>query len=252
MIKHEFPILDHDSNTNELFKPRICTELPEKAVFGLLGDCIDSYARDFGGRVAEVFPTITKDYPIYIIEHNGEEICLFQAPMGAPAAVQNFEILLNCGVKHIISAGSCGVLREMPENRFMVPVRALRDEGCSYHYLPPSRFVELDMPMTEHICRCLGEMSIPYERCTTWTTDAFFRETPDMVEYRRSEGCTAVDMECSALAACAKLRGADFGMLFFTADTLADMDNYDRRDFGEASRAPALRLCLDIITRKMS
>ena len=54
------------------------------------------------------------------------------------------------------------------------------------------------------------------------------------------------------LAACAKLRGADFGMLFFTADTLADMDNYDRRDFGEASRAPALRLCLDIITRKMS
>lgn len=123
MIKHEFPILDHDSNTNELFKPRICTELPEKAVFGLLGDCIDSYARDFGGRIAEIFPTITKDYPIYIIEHNGEEICLFQAPMGAPAAVQNLEILLNCGVKHIISAGSCGVLREMPENRFMVPVR---------------------------------------------------------------------------------------------------------------------------------
>lgn len=32
-----------------------------------------------------------------------------------------------------------------------------------------------------------------------WTTDAFYRETADMVTYRKEEGCTAVDMECAAM-----------------------------------------------------
>ena len=246
--KNETPILEYDTDTKSVFQShKVSTELPRKAVYGFLGSCIDEYAAAHNARIADVIPTITKDYPIYIIEQGGEEICLCQAPMGAPAAVQNMEILIAKGVKHIISAGSCGVLTPMAENEFIVPVRALRDEGCSYKYLPPERYVELDMPMTEHICGALGSKNIPYRKCTTWTTDGLFRETPDMVTYRRSEGCDTVDMECAALAACAKFRGVDFGMLFFTADSLADIDNYDMRDFGRASLVPALGLCLDII-----
>ena len=248
MIKNDIPILEYDSSPEALFGHKINIGLPEKAVYGILGSCIDEYAETCGARTAEVIHTITRDYPIYITEHNGEEICLLQAPMGAPAAVQNMEILIHNGVRHIISAGSCGVLRDMPENRFLVPVRALRDEGSSYHYLPPSRYVELDMPMTDRILRCLGSKGIPFGKCTTWTTDGLFRETPQKVARRRSEGCDTVEMECASLAACAKFRGADFGMLLFTADTLADAENYDRRNFGQASLDPALKLCLDIIT----
>ena len=250
MKKNDFPILEYDPAERSVFAHKVETQLPQKAVYALLGSCIDEYAQACGARVAETIHTITRDYPLYVTRHNGEEICLLQAPMGAPAAVQNMEILLHNGVKHIIAAGSCGVLRDMPENRFLVPVRALRDEGCSYHYLPPQRFVELDMPMTEQICRCLGSKGMSYEKCTTCTTEGLFRETPDIVAYRRDEGCDTVEMECAALAACARFRGTDFGMLLFTADTLADTDNYDRRDFGEASLAPALKLCLDIITDK--
>ena len=250
MIKNEFPILEFDGSNESVFSQRIYADLPEKAVFGFLGSCIDEYAATSGAETAEVIKSITRDYPLYIIRHGGEEICLCQAPMGAPAAVQSMEILLHNGVRHIISAGSCGVLRDMPENRFLVPVRALRDEGCSYHYMPPSRFVELDMPMTDQICRYLGSRGIGHEKCTTWTTDGLYRETPGIVSYRRSEGCDTVEMECAALAACAKFRGADFGMLLFTADSLADVKNYDRRSFGEASLAPALELCLGIITSK--
>lgn len=246
--KNETPILEYDTNPKSVFESyKISTDLPKKAVYGFLGGCIDEYAAANNARITDVIPTITKDYPIYIIEQGGEDICLCQAPMGAPAAVQNMEILIAKGVEHIISAGSCGVLTDMPENEFIVPVRALRDEGCSYKYLPASRYVELDMPMTEHICKVLSGKNIRHRRCTTWTTDGLFRETPDMVTYRRSEGCDTVDMECAALAACAKFRGVDFGMLFFTADSLADIDNYDLRDFGKASLVPALELCLDII-----
>ena len=249
LYKNNTPILEYDTALRSVFESqKIEKILPKKAVYGFLGSCIDEYAAAHDARIADVIPTITKDYPIYIVERGGEEICLCQAPMGAPAAVQNMEILIAGGVENIISAGSCGVLTPMPENEFIVPVRALRDEGSSYKYLPPSRYIELDMPMTEHICRVLGEKDIHFRRCTTWTTDGLFRETPDMVVYRRSEGCDTVDMECSALAACAKFRGVDFGMLFFTADSLADIDNYDLRDFGKASLVPALGLCLDIIS----
>lgn len=68
-----------------------------------------------------------------------------------------------------------------------------------------------------------------------------------MVEYRREEGCTVVEMECSALAACAQFRGAEFGQLLFTADTLANVEEYDERDWAEESFEKALYICLDVI-----
>ncbi|MBO4524555.1 nucleoside phosphorylase [Ruminococcus sp.] len=248
--KNDMPILEYDTSEVSLFgiKSELKNmKLPQKAVYALLGSCIDEYAAKHNAVIAGRIPTITRDYPIYIINYGNEDICLCQAPMGAPAAVENMEILIACGVKQIITAGSCGVLTPMPENEFIVPVRALRDEGCSYKYLPPSRLVELDMPMTDHISNSLSERNIQFRKCTTWTTDGLFRETPDTVANRRSEGCETVDMECASLAACAKFRKVDFGMLFFTADSLADLDNYDRRNFGVASLEPALRLCIDII-----
>ncbi|MBO4493255.1 MAG: nucleoside phosphorylase [Ruminococcus sp.] len=247
--KNDFPILEYDTSLSSIFNfKKTASPLPPKAVYGFLGKCIDDFARSCEASISGEIKTITKDYPIYTVNYKGEEICLCQAPMGAPAAVQNLEHLIHNGVRHIVSAGSCGVLFDIQENEFMVPVRALRDEGSSYKYLPPSRYIELDMPMTEHICRTLREKGIGFRSCTTWTTDGLFRETPETVTCRRSEGCDTVDMECASLAACAKLRGADFGMLFFTADSLADINNYDERDFGTASLLPALSLCLDIIS----
>lgn len=75
------------------------------------------------------------------------------------------------------------------------------------------------------------------------------RETPDKVSYRIEEGCSVVEMECSALAAVAQLRGAIWGLLLFTADSLADIDNYDQRDWGSEAFDKALELCLDIIVQ---
>jgi hypothetical protein len=56
-------------------------------------------------------------------------------------------------------------------------------------------------------------------------------------------------MECSALAAVAQLRGAIWGLLLFTADSLADIGNYDQRAWGSEAFDKALELCLDIIVQ---
>ena len=249
IYKNDFPELEYDSDTRSVVKLKLQgIELPKKAIFAFTGDDTDSFARAENARIATVLETITRNYNIYIINKNGEDICLMQAPMGAPAAVQNLEVLLSLGVKTVIATGSCGVLSDIPENRFIVPVRALRSEGTSYQYAPASRYFDLDADMISKVCGRLDSMEIPYQKCTTWTTDCFVRETPEMVEYRRKEGCEVVDMECSALAACARLRGAKFAQIFFTADSLADVKNYDRREFGESSRGKALAVCLDVIS----
>lgn len=248
--KNAIPILEYDDSTDAVIMPRheeLGLHLPEKAVYAFLYDTVDRYAKENGARIVGEFVSATKTYPIYVMKYMGEEICLMQAPVGAAAAVQILDWLIGYGVKSIISAGSCGVLRPIAENRFLIPTRALRDEGTSYHYAPPSRFIDVHPDAVEAMKRGLEANSIAYEEVITWSTDGFFRETAEKVRYRIEEGCSVVEMECSALAACAALRGAVWGEILYTADSLADLLKHDNRNWGEQSREIALKLCLDAV-----
>ena len=136
--KHELPILEYDSNSEEVIRPNHGAEqlkLPEKCVYAFLGEAVDDYAFEAEATVAETFETITRNYPVYIVKQDGMEFCLCAAPLGAPAAAQLMDFLISCGCKKIISTGSCGVLTDLAENEFLIPVKALRDEGTSYHLL---------------------------------------------------------------------------------------------------------------------
>lgn len=88
---------------------------------------------------------------------------------------------------------------------------------------------------------------LAYQEVITWSTDGFYRETKEKVAYRQEEGCSVVEMECSALAAVAQLRGILWGQLLFTADTLADVEVYDQRNWGADSFSFALHLCLEVL-----
>ena len=247
LYKHPIPILEHDTNPRALLShDRHDCVLPSRAVFAFLGDTVDQYAAEAGAEVIEVFRTIGRDTNIYRIHHKGQELCLCRAPLGGSAAVQLMDFLIGHGARSIIAAGSCGALTALPENAFLIPVKALRDEGTSYHYLAPERYVETSAAVREIIARVLRSHGLKFAECTTWTTDGFYRETEEMVAYRREEGCAVVEMECASLAACAAFRGVEFAQLLYTADSLADAKNYDERSWGEDSLEPALRLCLDI------
>ena len=244
--RHAIPILEYDSNPRAVIDHnRHDVTLPRRAVFAFLGDPVDEYAASAGGEVLEVYHTISRDTNIYRITHKGEDLCLCRAPLGGSAAVQLLDFLLGHGVEAVIAAGSCGALAPLPENAFLIPEKALRDEGTSYHYLPPARYAETAPRPRRVLAQVLSEKGLSWTPCTTWTTDAFYRETPDMVAHRRDEGCLVVEMECASMAACAAFRGAEFAQLLYTADSLADAAKYDARSWGEASVMPALLLCLD-------
>lgn len=252
IIKNEIPILEFDTERSAVLNPtheNLGLNLPEKCVFAFLGTYMEEYANKTNAKQISTFVSATKHYPIYITKYKGEEIVLCQAPAGAAAAAQILDWLIGYGVCKIISAGSCGVLEAFPESTFLVPSRALRDEGTSYHYAPPSRFMEINEQARAAIRATMLEHGIKYREVTTWSTDGFFRETEDKVAYRRSEGCSVVEMECSALAACAAFRNATWGMILYTADSLADADSYDARNWGGNAYEYALTLCLDSVIK---
>jgi len=245
--KHDIPILEYDDNRQAIImNDRYDAAFPCRAVFAFLGDTVDNYAASVGAEVLEVYHTIGRDTNIYRVSHNGQELCLCRAPLGGSAAVQLMDFLLGHGVTQVIATGSCGALAPLPENAFLVPVKALRDEGTSYHYLPPARYAQTSPQLRKIMEQVLTDHGLSWSECTTWTTDGFYRETADLVAYRREECCLVVEMECASLAACASFRGAEFAQLLYTADSLADARNYDARNWGEDSVMPALQLCLDI------
>ncbi len=245
-MRPEYPILEYDSSPRAVLEPdheNLGLSLPPFAAFPFVGDCVAEYAREHNLPVLGEFVTITKRHPVYKVS---DKVCLCEAPFGAPAAVSFMDWLIAYGVKRVVSAGSCGALIDLPENAIVLPRRALRDEGTSYHYMPPARWSYLDSGMQRRIADVLEAEGIPYTECDTWSTDAIFRETVDKLRRSRAEGCGVVDMECAALAACADFRCVEFGQFLYTADSLADFDAYDARDWGADSLMPALELCLKI------
>ena len=248
--KHEIPILEFDDNPQAVIMPThegLDLHLPEKCVYAFLGDEIDRFAKTVGAEQVASFVSATKAYPVYVMEYQGEEICLAQAPVGSAAAAQFMDWLIGYGVRKIISSGSCGVLVDMEENAFLIPTKALRDEGTSYHYVAPSRYMEVNRQALTAIETVLKGKEIPYREVMTWSTDGFYRETPDKVAYRIQEGCSVVEMECASLAAVAQLRRVVWGLLLFTADSLADLENYDQRDWGSQAFDKALGLSIEMV-----
>ena len=249
--KHAIPILEFDDNPQAVIMPNhegLDLQLPKKCIYAFLEEEIDRYAQEVEAECVGEFVSATKTYPVFVMCYKGEEVCLAQAPVGSAPAAQFMDWLIGYGVEKIISTGTCGVLSNIEENAFLVPVRALRDEGASYHYAPPSRYMDVHVEVVSAIEQVLEQLGVPYEEVMTWSTDGFYRETAEKVAYRKEEGCAVVEMECAALAAVAQLRGAVWGELLFTADSLADLDNYDQRDWGAEAFDKALGLCLEIVS----
>ncbi len=228
---------------------KLSLRLPPRVVFAFLGERrISAFAAEKGGKEIGRFASITKSFPIYEIETESGPAALLQAPVGAPAAVLMEERLYAYGAEKILAIGCCGALADFPEGAFLTVEKAYRGEGTSSYYLPQGEWISFDEEPRRRIEAYLEEKEIPFAPCATWTSDAFFRETRALVAQRKRQGCTAVDMEASALAACAKFRGKSFAQILFTADTLAHM-THDQRNWGFQSRQLALEIGLGAVMR---
>lgn len=246
-------ILDFDKNSHAVLEPNHDQEpfhfhprllyafVPEKEINAFLDQHLH--------RTLGEFESCSFNPKIYEVQIDNEFFTLCQAPLGAPAAVQLLEWLIAYGVEKVLTFGTSGALNDLPENEMLLVKRAIRDEGTSFHYMEPGQFVDLDRDFLNQIEGVLSELNLKYDEITTWTTDGFFRETPKKVAQFRQLGAATVEMECAGLAACAKFRKVDFAQILFTADTLADMENYDERDWGSESHNLGLEIGSKVLTK---
>ena len=232
IYKNEYPILEYDTEKIGVIKPDRAgrAKIPERCLMTFFAEVLDDFVEKYNAEEINYFGSeFPRRRPIYKAEYKGTEIALINAAVGSASAAAVTDFLVGHGMTKLIVCGGCGVLTDIPAGDVILPVSALRDEGASYHYLPPSREITLDKSVISMIKETLGEFNTPYIEVKTWTTDAFYRETPDMITYRKEEGCQVVEMECAAIAAVAQFRDIKFGQLLYSGDILTDYKNYDER-----------------------
>lgn len=233
IVTHDFPILEYDTAQRGIIMPNRYggAALPAICIVTFFGDVLTDFVAQSGAQVVHCYRSEMGHFPVYSFAHGGVSLCAVQGVVGSASIAMMTDFLIGCGVKAIIACGGCGALDHIPAGDVILPLSALRDEGASYHYLPPARDIELDAHMISVFRDTLAEHRVPWLECKTWTTDGFYRETPDMITHRKAEGCRVVEMECASIAAVARFRGAAFGQLLYSGDSLADLSCYDERDW---------------------
>ncbi len=211
-------------------------DFPETVVSVFSHDLFKVILQFLGGK--EIAQTYDVDgiWPVYEVSYKGRRFAYYKARLGAPACVGCFEDVIAMGAKRIILLGNCGVLdSSIKDCGIIIPDRAIRDEGTSYHYLPASDTIEVNRKFVEEFISVLEEFGYPYVRGTTWTTDAFYRETRAKVEARKQMGAVCVEMECAAMQALCQFRDVDFFQFLYAGDNL-DHSEWDPRSLSGTAR----------------
>jgi uridine phosphorylase len=139
--------------------------------------------------------------------------------IGAPAAVFMLEWLAALGARRFIAIGYAGGLLERQRAGDLVVCRAaLRDEGTSHHYLPPTDYSRPDETLTAALSTALTGPGYAHEFGATWTTDAPLRETFAEIEHYRAQGILTVEMEAAALFAASEHLGTACAAAFAVGD----------------------------------
>lgn len=176
------------------------------------------------------------------------------APLGGPAAAGLMEELGILGIRNFIACGSAGLINhEIDSSAFMLVNRAIRDEGTSYKYEKASVYAYPDKALTQQLAQFLKEHNFNYMDATTWTTDAFFRETPTRIKRRLKQGAVVVDMECSTWCSVAKFHGYKFAQLLYTSDITKQGEwAFKSKEDRKQLKNKIINLMVDFITEMLT
>ena len=226
------PILEYDSTRiafvepSKVIKPR---NMPEHCVICFFREVIDKVVAEHDAKMLVKNSWEDGPHPVYEIAYRNKRLAFFHPGVGAPLAAGLLEEVIAFGCRKFIACGGCGVLeKDIAVGNLIVVSGAIRDEGVSYHYLPPDREVIANEVGVKALVDTLSNREVPYLVGKTWTTDAPYRETPNKIATRKEEGCLTVEMESAGMMAVAQFRGVIFGQVLYGGDDLSGTE-WDNR-----------------------
>ena len=230
----DYPILEFDAAREAVCEPaKVIKErdLSEHCILCFFYDVIATLRQD--SRVERLMPIKSEmgEHPVFTLSIGEQYLTICHVGIGAPLAGAMLEELIARGGRKFIACGVAAVLNpDIASNQLIVPSVAVRDEGTSYHYMPPGREVAADPLALEAIQATLQKHRCPYLLGKTWTTDAIFRETPAKIQQRKYEGCVTVEMEAAAFFAIAQFRQVILGQILYAGDDVSGIE-WDPREF---------------------
>lgn len=227
--KKEFPVLEFDTEPVAKLNPSAFASAPfpvDRMVITFFPEVIEKLVEE-GSIIHE--RTMRGENPVEIYRFADADVLITLGQVGCPACAGNLDLFNAMGIGHVMFCGGGGVLdKNIGVGQLLVVDGAIRDEGFSYHYIEPSRYIYTDPEVTSCIVDYMENNSIPYLRGITWTTDAMFRETPERIALRKAEGAKIVEMEQAGCIAVARFRGFNYGALIYGGDDVSQDEWSDR------------------------
>ncbi|MBQ8418752.1 MAG: nucleoside phosphorylase [Clostridia bacterium] len=222
MTTHPYPILEFDDNKTAKLNPEVFVNVPfdtDKMVITFFPEVIDTLLAE---EKITLSRAIGGENPVYVYRFADTDILITLGAIGCPACGGNLDLFHAMGITKVMFCGGGGVLdKNIEVGQLLVVDGAIRDEGFSYHYIEPSKYIYTDPKIIEKIVAYLESHNVSYLRGLTWTTDAMFRETKERIERRKAEGAKIVEMEQAGCIAVAEFRGFAYGALIYGGDDVS-------------------------------
>lgn len=222
IAENKYPILEFDDNKEAKLNPPAFVDRPfetDKLIITFFPEVLEKLCAE--GKIVQE-RIIGGENPVLIYRFTDADILITLGIVGCPSCAGNLDLFHAMGITKTMFCGGGGVLdKNIEVGQILVVDGAIRDEGFSYHYIEPSRYIYTDRTVTEKIIRYLEENSVSYIRGLTWTTDALFRETADRIARRKEEGAKIVEMEQAGCIAVAQFRGFAYGALIYGGDDVS-------------------------------
>ena len=247
------PLFEHNHTDEPIFLPgnmldaaRIQKKLPplivpEGCLLDFDGELVDFLVASGKVKLEPAWPCFHTR--LYLWHVNDTEYGIIGGTVGASFAVLVAEELFALGCKALVTISSAGLIAEHLQTPLILLIeQALRDEGTSYHYLPPERYAQASSPLLEAVARRLNDAGLQCIRGKSWTTDAPFRETQKLISARRDEGIISVEMEAAALLAMGTALNKPVICFAHITNSMATRDD-DFEKGGDDGHETALRVC---------
>src|SRR4051794_19982107 len=146
--------------------------VPPTALLTFQSDIAEQFVHETHARPAGHGFSFETSAPMWRGTLGTTPVTVVKLPIGAPAATITVELLIAFGARAVVMAGKAGSpTPAAPIGSIIVPTGALREEGVSYHYLPPAEEPAPDAELEEGLIGATEMRGRSPLAGRVWTTD---------------------------------------------------------------------------------
>lgn len=129
------------------------------------------------------------------------------------------DLLCAGGVETLIRVGTCGSLQQSIHiGDIVVATGAIRGDGASPYYVPRDFSTRAAPRVVETLVRAADAVGVKVHTGRVFTTDALFRETPELLEDLEQQNTAAIDMVTATFLTVSQVRGRSAGAILAVSD----------------------------------